>query len=142
MDQPDRRDLEIRALHERLSRLSQASLRINESLEFDQVLQGVLDSARSLTGARFGVMTLLDGQGGVQDFLSSGLTEEESGPALADAGGVAAIPGPDQCHRTRANPRPGEARPCSGFHRVRHPRARGGLHLHGGAHVPPGHQGG
>ena len=79
MDQPDRRDLEIRALHERLSRLSQASLRINESLEFDQVLQGVLDSARSLTGARFGVMILLDGQGGVQDFLSSGLTEEESG---------------------------------------------------------------
>ena len=79
MDQPDRRDLEIRALHERLSRLSQASLRINESLEFDQVLQVVLDSARSLTGARFGVMILLDGQGGVQDFLSSGLTEEESG---------------------------------------------------------------
>ena len=79
MDQPDRRDLEIRALHERLSRLSQASLRINESLEFDQVLQGVLDSARSLTGARFGVMTLLDDQGGVQDFLSSGLTDEESG---------------------------------------------------------------
>ncbi len=76
MNQPHR---ELEMLRERLSRLSEASLRINESLEFDQVLQGVLDSARSLTGARYGVMTLLDDQGGVQDFLSSGLTDEESG---------------------------------------------------------------
>ena len=33
---------ENRALRERLSRLSEASLRINESLEFDTVLQEVL----------------------------------------------------------------------------------------------------
>ena len=39
-------------LRERLSRLSGASRRIDESLEFDAVLQGVLDSARSLTVAR------------------------------------------------------------------------------------------
>ena len=79
MAQSDQRDREIEMLQERLSRLSEASLRINDSLDFDQVLQGVLDSARSLTGARYGVMTLLDDQGGVQDFLSSGLTDEESG---------------------------------------------------------------
>ena len=66
------------ALRERLARLSQASLRINESLDFDSVLQGVLDSARSLTGARYGVMTLLDNRGRVQDFLSSGMTGEEA----------------------------------------------------------------
>ena len=42
---------EVEALRERLSRLSEASLRINESLEFDTVLQGVLDSARPLAGA-------------------------------------------------------------------------------------------
>ena len=75
MDQPYR---EIDALRERLSRLSEASLRINESLEFDTVLQGVLDSARSLTGARYGVMTLMDDEGMVEDFLSSGLTAAES----------------------------------------------------------------
>jgi len=75
MDDPYR---EIQALQERLSRLSAASLRINESLDFDQVLQGVLDSARFLTGARYGVMTLLDDAGWVQDFLSSGLTAQES----------------------------------------------------------------
>ena len=54
---------ENEALRERLSRLSQASLRINESLDFDTVLQGVLDSACSLTGARYGVITLLDAVG-------------------------------------------------------------------------------
>ena len=74
----DRRDREIEALRDRLSRLSEASRRINESLDFDAVLQGVLDSARSLTSARYGVMALLDDEGLVQDFLSSGLDSQES----------------------------------------------------------------
>ena len=39
---------ENRALRERLSRLSEASLRINESLQFDTVLQEVLDNAHQL----------------------------------------------------------------------------------------------
>ena len=70
---------EIGALRDRLSRLSEASLRINESLDFDTVLQGVQDSARSLTGARYGVIILLDDSGGIRDFLSSGMTAEEAG---------------------------------------------------------------
>ena len=78
MEQADDQAREIAELRDRLSRLSQASLRINESLDFDTVLQGVLDSACSLTGARYGVITLLDGSGKVQDFLYSGLTPEES----------------------------------------------------------------
>ncbi len=78
MAQPDQRDREIAALRERLSLLSEASLRINESLDFDAVMQGVLDSARSLTGARYGVMALLDQEGQVQDFLTSGMTAEET----------------------------------------------------------------
>ncbi len=69
---------ENEALRDRLSRLSQASLRINESLDFDTVLQRVLDSACSLTGARYGVITLLSESGRIQDFLYSGLTPEES----------------------------------------------------------------
>ncbi len=81
-DQPSEHDgepdMEV-VRKDRLSSLSAASLRINESLDFETVLQGVLDSARSLTSARYGVMTLLDDQGRVQDFLSSGLTDEESG---------------------------------------------------------------
>ena len=78
MTRPDQRDREIEALQERLSRLSKASLRINESLDFDTVLQGVLDSACSLTGAHYGVLTLLDELGQVQNFLSSGMTGEEA----------------------------------------------------------------
>ena len=69
---------ENESLRQRLSRLSEASLRISKSLDFGTVLQGVLDSARSLTGARYGVITLLDGGGRIQDFLYSGLTPEET----------------------------------------------------------------
>ena len=55
MNPPEDLLRENRALRERLALLSEASLSINESLDFDTVLQGVLDSARSLTGARYGV---------------------------------------------------------------------------------------
>ncbi len=47
MNQSEEQEREIKELRERLSRLSEASLHINESLEYDAVLQGVLDSARS-----------------------------------------------------------------------------------------------
>ena len=77
MEQADDQAREIAELRDRLSRLSQASLRINETIDFDTVLQGVLDSACSLTGARYGVITLLDESGQVQDFVTSGLTQEE-----------------------------------------------------------------
>ncbi len=83
-----RRDREIQALRERLSRLSEASLRINESLDFDTVVQGVLDSARSLTGARYGVMTVLDESGCPREFLSSGITAEEERRVLGMSEGM------------------------------------------------------
>ena len=67
---------EIEALRERLSRLSSASLLINESLDFDAVLQSVLDSACSLIGASYGLLTLLDDAGPAEDFLSSGLPSD------------------------------------------------------------------
>ena len=78
MDDADVLIRENQGLRERLSLLSQASLRINASLDLDTVLQDVLDSARSLTGARYGVITLLDEAGRVQDFLASGMTGEEA----------------------------------------------------------------
>ena len=78
MNRPDERQREIAELRERLSLLSQASLRITEDLEFNAVLQGVLDSARSLTGARYGVIALHDDGGVPEDFLSSGMTADEA----------------------------------------------------------------
>ena len=68
---------EIAALRERLSRLSEASLHITEDLDLDAVLQGVLDGARSLTGARMGGVTILDDSGQLQDFITSGLTDQD-----------------------------------------------------------------
>ena len=68
---------ENEALRERLSRLSEASLRINESLDFEAVLQGALDSACSLTGARYGVIALVGASGRIEDSVTSGLTSEE-----------------------------------------------------------------
>ena len=65
------------ALRQRLARLSQASLRINESLDFDTVLQEVLNAARALTGGRYGVISLLGDAGQMQDFFFSGLTPEQ-----------------------------------------------------------------
>ena len=63
---------------DRLSQLSEASLRINESLDLDTVLQEALDSARALTEARYGAIILLDESGQIEDFLSSGLSPEEA----------------------------------------------------------------
>ena len=77
MKRPDDPMREIEALRERLSKLSEASLRITEDLDLDAVLQGVLDGARSLTGARMGGITILDDAGQLQDFITSGLTEED-----------------------------------------------------------------
>ena len=69
---------EIEALRTRLTKLSEASIRINESLEFDTVLKEVLDSARELTGARYSFLSLLDESGKLEDIVTSGLTPEES----------------------------------------------------------------
>ena len=79
LDRADERDRRIQELEERLSRLSRASLRITENLDFNTVLQGVLDSARSLTGARYGVIALHDDTGVAENFLSSGMTPDETG---------------------------------------------------------------
>ena len=69
---------EIEALRQRLSRLSQASLRINESLDLQTVLQGVLDSALLLTDARYGVIATLDDSGQVDGFSPSGMSDQEA----------------------------------------------------------------
>ena len=77
MQRMDGRDREIAELRERLALMSQASLRINESLDFDTVLQEVVDSARALTASRYGAITVLGEAGQTPDFIVSGLSREE-----------------------------------------------------------------
>ncbi len=87
MERPDERDRRIQELEERLARLSEASLSINESLEFETVLQRVLDSARALTGARYGAIAAVDEQGGLETVLSSGTSEDEHRQLVSLPGG-------------------------------------------------------
>ena len=68
---------ENEALRQRVSQLSAAILRINASLDVDTVLQEAVDSARALTGARYGMIVSMDESGEIQDFVSSGFTDEE-----------------------------------------------------------------
>ena len=64
---------EVAELRQRLTRLSQACLRINESLDVDTALQAVMDGARSLAGAPYSAITTLDASGRVDDHLALGL---------------------------------------------------------------------
>ena len=68
---------ETEALRNRLSSLSEASPRITESLDLDTILKGVIDGARSLTGARYGALLILDDEGRMQDLVTSGMTPKE-----------------------------------------------------------------
>ena len=79
---------ETEALRERLSRLSQASLRITGDLDLDAVLQGVADGARSLTGARASGLTVLDDLGELAEFITSGLSLQEHRLLLELSGGL------------------------------------------------------
>ena len=84
---------EIESLRTRLSKLSEASRRVSEDLDLNIVLQEVIDSARYLTGARYGALLTYEPSGAIQDFITSGLSAEEierlktlpQGLGLADA---------------------------------------------------------
>ena len=68
---------ENKFLRERIARLTEASLRINTSLDLNTVLREVVRSARALTGAQIGVITTIGENGLVQDFVTSGLAAEK-----------------------------------------------------------------
>ena len=74
---------ENQALRERLSRLSEASMHINESLDTRVVLQGVIDNARYLTSAKYGVILTMDEAGGMDALLTS---RDDGGGAPSDHG--------------------------------------------------------
>ena len=73
----DELEQEIAALRTRSASLNAAILRVSASLDVDTVLNEIVDSARALTGARYGAITTIDDAGGLQDFLASGFTPEE-----------------------------------------------------------------
>ena len=100
MNDRDETTREIEALRERVSKLSAASLRIGASLDLGTVLREVVDGARALTGARYGLIAAVGEAGEVQDFVSSGFTPDEHGQLAAWPDGPALfehlrdLPGP------------------------------------------------
>ena len=77
MNSPEELRQENAALRERITRLSAAILRISGSLDPDTVLNEVVDSARALTGARYGMIATVDDVGAIQEFVASGLSADE-----------------------------------------------------------------
>jgi len=67
----------VEMLEDRVSGLAAAVLRISASLDLDTVLQEVVDSARTLIGARYGAITTQTEAGRIRDFVTSGFTPEE-----------------------------------------------------------------
>ena len=57
---------------DRRTSLSVAMLRISASLDLETVLREVVESARTLTGARYGAITTIDETGAPKDFVTSG----------------------------------------------------------------------
>ena len=65
------------ALRDRISKLSEASLRISASLDINVVLREIVESARALTGAAYGTILTIDDSRQVQDYVFSGLESDE-----------------------------------------------------------------
>jgi len=76
-------------LRSRLSRLTEAILRISQHLELETVLQDIADSARSLTDARYAAITTQDDSGELQDLVFSGMESDEIEHVLANPNGPA-----------------------------------------------------
>ena len=62
---------------DRLSLMAEACRRISQSLDQKVVLQEIIDSSRSLTGARYGALVAFDHHGEIEEFLTSGMTNDE-----------------------------------------------------------------
>ena len=86
--QHDDLERENEALRERIATLHAAILSINGSLDLDTVLDEVLDCARRLTGARFGVIVTVDEQQVPRDVTFSGLAPGQEQEVLATPDGL------------------------------------------------------
>ena len=73
----DEHEAGTKAADTRPSGLAAALLRTGASLDLETVLNEVVESARALSGARYGAITTIDETNAPQDFVTSGFTEEE-----------------------------------------------------------------
>ncbi len=76
-ESPDELRQRIAVLEERLSGLHAAVTRVSASLDLGTVLQEVVDRARELTGAPYGVILREDETGRILDLVTSGFAPEQ-----------------------------------------------------------------
>ena len=84
----------------RLARLSEAILRISKNLDLNVVLQEAVDSARTLTDARYGAIIAVGGSGAPGEVIISGLEPEATSRLLAFPQGEALL----QCLSEQSGP--------------------------------------
>ena len=72
-ERPDELRRRNEMLEQRISNLGAAVLRVSASLDLETVLREIVDSARALTGARYGLIATVDAAGQPQDFVTAGL---------------------------------------------------------------------
>lgn len=64
-------------VHVALHTMSNAILAISAELSWDAVLQKLVDGARELAGARYAALGIPDGEGGFEEFITSGMSDEQ-----------------------------------------------------------------
>jgi signal transduction histidine kinase len=73
----DRMQQRLRRHNEELLALHAAGLDVSAELSLDSVLDKVVERARHLVGARYGALSVVNDDGSIQTFLTSGVTPEE-----------------------------------------------------------------
>ncbi|MBI4495068.1 MAG: GAF domain-containing sensor histidine kinase [Chloroflexi bacterium] len=73
----DRMQVRLAQQNREMLALHEAGLAISGELGLEAVLQKVVDQARELVGSRYGALSLVKEEGGIEAFLTSGLSAEE-----------------------------------------------------------------
>lgn len=74
----DEREAEIRRRSDQLKALHNAAIALTTELELGEVLQKVVDLSRTLVGARYGALGVLDAEGkAIEQFLTSGISPQQ-----------------------------------------------------------------
>ena len=82
MKNPHGLEAQVKMLRDRLSRLTEASLRISQSLDVDTVLQEIVASACALASAGYGGIATWDSSGQLRDYVTGGLSPGEQDQRL------------------------------------------------------------
>lgn len=77
-EMPTQPSIDPQTIWHRVEHLTRAAIRITAQYDLDRVLQEIVDSARTVVGARYAALGVLDETGdGLGQFIASGVTPEE-----------------------------------------------------------------